>query len=308
MIVVTGGAGYIGRHVCRAFGSRDVVALDDLRGSSRAALGSIPLIRAELATAEVDWSQVTAVVHCAAYIDVGQSVREPAMYWQNNLGAPAQFFAKARGKDVVFSSTAAVYGEPEKLPIQEDNPKNPTNPYGRSKLATEQMLKDYGVNLTVLRYFNAAGDDEDHRNETHLIPAIVRAAIHGEPLRVFGDGSAIRDFVHVDDLARAHVLALGKPGTYNLGSGHGWTVLEVIEVARRVTGRKIDVNFGPPRPGDPRALVADSTRARRELGWEPTHTLEEMIDSTYRWRLAHPDGYGKEEPAEHSVAGFMSGC
>jgi len=308
MIVVTGGAGYIGRHICRAFGREDVVALDDLRNSSRAALGGIPLIRAELATAELDWNQVSAVVHCAAYIDVGQSMREPAMYWQNNLAAPAHFFEKARGKDVVFSSTAAVYGEPEKLPISEDNAKIPTNPYGRSKLATEQMLKDYGVRLTVFRYFNAAGDDEDHRVETHLIPNIVRAAILGEPVRVFGDGSMIRDFVHVDDLARAHVLGLGKPGTYNLGSGRGWTVLEVIEVARRVTGKKIDIVFAPPRPGDPKSLVADSTKARKELGWEPTRSLEEMIDSTYHWRLAHPQGYGVEEPAEQTVSGFMSGC
>ena len=308
MIVVTGGAGYIGRHICRAFGREDVVALDDLRNSSRAALGGIPLIRAELATAELDWNQVSAVVHCAAYIDVGQSMREPAMYWQNNLAAPAHFFEKARGKDVVFSSTAAVYGEPEKLPISEDNAKIPTNPYGRSKLATEQMLKDYGVRLTVFRYFNAAGDDEDHRVETHLIPNIVRAAILGEPVRVFGDGSMIRDFVHVDDLARAHVLGLGKPGTYNLGSGRGWTVLEVIEVARRVTGKKIDIVFAPPRPGDPKSLVADSTKARKELGWEPTRSLEEMIDSTYRWRLAHPQGYGVEEPAEQTVSGFLSGC
>lgn len=308
MIVVTGGAGYIGRHICRAFARQDVVALDDLRGSSRAALGAIPLLRAELATAELDWDQVDAVVHCAAYIDVGQSVREPWLYWRNNVAAPAAFFEKARGKDVVFSSTAAVYGEPESLPISEDHAKVPTNPYGRSKLATEQMLKDYGVNLTVLRYFNAAGDDEDHRVETHLIPNIVRAAILGEPVRVFGDGSAIRDFVHVDDLARAHVLALGKPGTYNLGSGRGWTVLEVIEAARRVTGKAIEVVFAPPRPGDPRALVADNTRAKRELGWEPVHTLEEMIESTWRWRLAHPDGYGADEPAGEPVAGFMSGC
>jgi UDP-glucose 4-epimerase len=308
MILVTGGAGYIGRHVCRALGRDEVVALDDLRNSSRAALGTIPLIRAELATADVDWDDVEAVVHCAAYIDVAQSMREPAMYWRNNLAAPAAFFEKARGKDVVFSSTAAVYGEPESIPISEDNAKNPANPYGRSKLAAEQMLRDYGMRLTVLRYFNAAGDDEDHRVETHLIPNIVRAAILGEPLRVFGDGSAVRDFVHVDDLARAHVLALGKPGTYNLGSGRGWTVLEVIERARRVTGKKIDIVFAPPRPGDPRALVADNTRARRELGWEPTRSLDEMIDSTYRWRLAHPKGYGQEKPVEEMVSGFMSGC
>jgi UDP-glucose 4-epimerase len=294
MIIVTGGAGYIGRHVCRALGRDDVVALDDLRNSSRAGLKKIPLIHAELSRAQIPWPRVEAVVHCAAHIDVAQSVREPAMYWQNNLAAPAAFFEGARGKPVVFSSTAAVYGEPVTLPISEDQVKCPTNPYGRTKLAAEAMLSDYGVCLTVLRYFNAAGDDEDHRVETHLIPNIVRAAITGDPLRVFGDGSAVRDFVHVDDLARAHVLALGRPGTFNLGSGRGWSVLEVIEVARRVTGRTIDVVFEAPRPGDPRALVADITRARRELGWEPRHTLEEMIASTYEWRKAHPGGYQAE--------------
>jgi UDP-glucose 4-epimerase len=307
MILVTGGAGYIGRHVCKAFGNRDVVALDDLRNSSRSAIPGIPLIESELATTRMDWSKVDAVVHCAAYIDVGESVREPEKYWRNNLVAPAAFFEGAKGKDVVFSSTAAVYGEPETLPISEDNSKQPTNPYGRAKLATEGMLRDYGVRLTVLRYFNAGGDDEDHRVETHLIPNIVRAALAGMPMHVFGDGSALRDFVHVDDLARAHVLALGKPGTYNLGSGRGWTVMEVIEIARRVTGKRIDVVFEPPRPGDPKALVADISRARRQLGWEPKHSLEEMISSTYEWRKAHPLGYGyvehKGSPAMATVPG-----
>lgn len=297
MIVVTGGAGYIGRHVCKAFEGREVVALDDLRNSSREAIPGVPLIESELATTRMDWSRVDAVVHCAAYIDVGESMRDPAKYWKNNTAAPAAFFEGAKGKDVVFSSTAAVYGEPETLPISEDHAKNPTNPYGRAKLATEGLLRDYGVRLTVLRYFNAGGDDEDHKVETHLIPNIVRAAIDGTPIKVFGDGSMLRDFVHVDDLARAHVLALGKPGTYNLGSGRGWTVLEVIEVARKVTGRKIDIEFCPPRPGDPKALLADISRARRELGWEPRFTLEDMIASTYEWRKAHPRGYQTETPA-----------
>src|SRR6185436_1849217 len=291
MILVTGGAGYIGRHICRALDREKVVALDDLRNSSRAALQDIPLLQAELSRAQIHWPRVEAVIHCAAYIEVGESVREPAKYWQNNVAAPAAFFEGARGIPVVFSSTAAVYGEPESLPISEDQPKRPTNPYGRTKLAMEQLLSDYGVRLTVLRYFNASGGDEDHRVETHLIPNIVRAAIEGEPLNVFGDGSVIRDFVHVDDLARAHVLALEKPGTYNLGSGRGWTVMEVIDVARRVTGKRIDVAFKPPRPGDPKALVADISRARRELGWEPRLSLEEIIASTFEWRKAHPQGY-----------------
>lgn len=306
MILVTGGAGYIGRHICLALGKAEVVALDDLRNTSRAALPpGVSLLQEELSKARIDWARVDAVVHCAGSSDVAQSVREPGLYWRNNLAAAASFFEGARGKTVVVSSTAAVYGEPVSLPIAEDQLKIPTNPYGHTKLALEQMLRDYGVRLTVLRYFNAGGGDEDHRVETHLIPNVVRAALSGEPVTVYGDGSNIRDYVHVDDLARAHVLALEVPGTYNLGSGSGCTVLQVIEVARRVTGRKIDIVFKPARPGDPKALVADISRARRDLGWSPTHTLEEMIASTFEWRKAHPQGYG-EQP-QLLAAGSLTG-
>lgn len=295
MILVTGGAGYIGRHICRALGKADVTALDDLRNTSRTALPpGVTLREEELSKARVDWTRVEAVIHCAGSSDVAQSVREPGLYWRNNLAAAASFFEGARDKTVVVSSTAAVYGEPASLPIAEDHPKIPTNPYGHTKLALERMLRDYGVRLTVLRYFNAGGEDEDHRVETHLIPNVVRAALSGKPVTVYGDGSNIRDFVHVDDLARAHVLALEVPGTYNLGSGSGWTVLQVIEIARRVTGRKIDVVFEPARPGDPRALVADISRARSCLGWSPTHSLEDMIASTFEWREAHPQGYDEQ--------------
>lgn len=298
MILVTGGAGYIGRHICRALGKEQVVALDDLRNSSRAALPlAIPLIQEDLSKASIDWERIDAVVHCAGSSDVAQSVREPGLYWRNNLAAAVSFFEGAHGKTVVVSSTAAVYGEPASLPISEDQAKSPTNPYGHTKLALEQMLRDFGVRLTVLRYFNAGGEDEDHPVETHLIPNIVRAALSGEPVTVYGDGSNIRDFVHVDDLAQAHVLALEVPGTFNLGSGKGWTVLQVIEIARRVTGKAIEVVFKPARPGDPNALVADITRARRDLGWSPVRSLEDMIDSTFAWRKAHPWGYGERPQA-----------
>jgi UDP-glucose 4-epimerase len=294
MIIVTGGAGYIGRHICRALGKAEIVALDDLRNTSRTALSpEIPLIQEELSKAKFDWSGVEAVIHCAGSSDVAQSVRDPGLYWRNNLTDAATFFEGIRGKTVVVSSTAAVYGEPVSLPISEDHVKVPTNPYGHTKLALEHLLKDFGARLTVLRYFNAGGEDEDHRVETHLIPNVVRAALSGMPMTVYGDGSNIRDFVHVDDLARAHVLALETPGTYNLGSGSGKTVLEVIEIARRITGKRIDVVFEPARPGDPKSLVADISRARRCLGWSPTHTLEDMIASTLEWRKAHPQGYSK---------------
>jgi len=293
MILVTGGAGYIGRHICRALGNAEVVALDDLRNSSRAALPpGVSLMQEELSEAKVDWASVEAVVHCAGSSEVAESVREPGLYWRNNLSAAAAFFEGAKGKPVVVSSTAAVYGEPVHLPISEEHLKIPTNPYGHTKLALEQLLRDYGTRLTVLRYFNAGGEDEDHRVESHLIPNVVRAALSGEPVTVFGDGSNIRDYIHVDDLARAHVLALEVPGIFNLGSGSGRTVLEVIETARRVTGKKIDIVFKPARPGDPKALVANIERAQRILGWSPTRTLEDMISSTFEWRKAHPQGYG----------------
>lgn len=290
MILVTGGAGYIGRHVARILHGK-VMAIDDLRNSSREALGGIPLIQSSLAAAQVNWPDVEAVIHCAGSIDVSESVRDPGLYWLNNVAEAASFFRNAHGKSVVFSSTAAVYGEPEHIPICEDHPKIPTSPYGRTKLVAEEMLRDLGMRVSVLRYFNAAGGDEDHHPETHLIPRIVRAALLDEPVSVYGDGSIVRDFVHVQDLARAHLLAMQKPGTYNLGTGKGYTILEVIQTARKVTGKKLDIQWEPPRAGDPSALVADISRARRHLGWEPTLNLEEIIYSAYEWRKTHLNGY-----------------
>jgi UDP-glucose 4-epimerase len=287
MILLTGGAGYVGRNVARVLG-RDVLAVDDLRNSWK---GEVPLLQADLADARVDWSSVDAVIHCAGSMDVAESVREPALYRRNNVEIPRAFLAPARGKPLVFSSTCQVYGEPTILPVPEDHPTAPINPYGESKLAAEAMLRDLGVRLTVLRYFNAAGGDQHHRRETHLIPKVLDAALGGPPVTVHGDGSAIRDYVHVEDIARAHVKALEKPGIYNLGSGRGTSVLEVIETARRVTGRPIDVRFGPPRPGDPKGLVADISRARREFGWEPRLTLTDIVASVWEWRRAHPAEY-----------------
>lgn len=291
MILVTGGAGYVGRNVARVLGS-DVTAIDDLRNSWRAAAGGVPLIERSLVDARVDWSRFDAIIHCAGSMDVAQSVREPALYRHNNVDAPRAFFEGACGKPLVFSSTCQVYGEPDRLPVSEEHPTRPINPYGESKLAAEAMFAKLGVRLAVLRYFNAAGGDQIHRNETHLIPRVVSAALTGTPVTIHGDGRAIRDYVHVEDLARAHVKALERPGVYNLGSGEGTSVIEVIETARRVTGRLIEVRFGPPRPGDPKGLVADITRARRELGWEPRRSLSDIIASVWEWHRAHPAGYG----------------
>lgn len=291
MILVTGGAGYVGRNVCRAVG-KGVVALDDLRNSWRSALPEgVPLHERELTAAHLDFARYDAVVHCAGSMDVAESVAHPSIYWWNNVAVAAAFFPRFAGKHVVFSSTCQVYGNPASVPVAEDAAANPVNPYGQSKLAAEAVLRDLGLKLTVLRYFNAAGGDQLHRREHHLIPVVLRAALVGDPVVVFGDGSAVRDYVHVEDVARAHLAALEHEGVYNLGSGRGSTVLEVIETARRVTGRPIDVTFAAPRPGDPQGLVADISKARRELGWEPRHSLEEIVASAWDWRMRHPDGY-----------------
>jgi UDP-glucose 4-epimerase len=291
VILVTGGAGYVGRNVCRALG-KGVVAVDDLRNSWRSALpDGVPLHERELSAVHLDTARYDAVVHCAGSMDVAESVAHPALYWWNNVAVPAAFFPPFAGKHVVVSSTCQVYGEPAASPVAEDAPPAPVNPYGQSKLAAEGVLRDLGLKLTVLRYFNAAGGDQLHKKETHLIPRAIRAALTGEPLVVYGDGSAVRDYVHVEDVARAHQAALEKEGVYNLGSGKGSTVLEVIECCRRVTGRPIETAFADPRRGDPQGLVADISKARRELGWEPKHGLEEIVASAWAWRMANPDGY-----------------
>jgi UDP-glucose 4-epimerase len=273
MIVITGGAGYIGSYVARAL--RDVFIVDDLRTGHRDALDGVPHRVADIAEARLDWSRVEAVVHLAASTSVEESVRKPDAYRANNVVAAQRFLAPAleRKIPIVFSSTAAVYGEPERTPIPEEHPTRPINPYGATKLELERWLLERG-RCAVLRYFNAAGGNERHDPETHLIPR-VRAG--SGPFPIYGrdyptpDGTCVRDFVHVEDLARAHVAAIGKHGVWNLGSGRGTSVLEVVTKAGRTP------RFEPRRPGDPAILVADITRARRDLQWEPRRTLEEML-------------------------------
>ncbi|HVR73903.1 MAG TPA: UDP-glucose 4-epimerase GalE [Planctomycetota bacterium] len=316
-VLVTGGAGYIGSHTVRALSARkhEPVVFDNLGRGHREAVLDAPLVEGDLLSmpdieAAIRDHSIEAVLHFAAFTYVGESVGHPEMYYRNNVAGTLNLLDamwKLRVRKLVFSSTAAVYGDPEYVPIDEDHRQAPLNPYGRSKLVVEWMLRDYrearGLESVALRYFNAAGASldgltgEDHDPETHLIPRILLAAKGEIPLvTILGtdydtpDGTCIRDYVHVEDLADAHVLALdrlergGAPPALNLGTGKGHSVREVIACAERVTGRKVPVAEGARREGDPAVLVAASDRARRLLGWEPRHAqLESIVRSAWKW-------------------------
>lgn len=328
-VLVTGGAGYIGSHVVKALraAGHEVTVLDNLSRGHRRAVAGVPLFQADLSDrSALDWlfaaHPVEAVLHFAALSQVGESQKLPGKYALNNVGGTVtllEAMVAAGCRTLVFSSTAAVYGAPEKMPIAEDFPLEPTNTYGETKLFIERMLhrfaEAHGLRSIALRYFNAAGADpegelgEDHDPETHLIPLVLGAALGQRPaIEVFGtdyptpDGTCLRDYIHVTDLAEAHLLALsalaeGAPSTaYNLGNGRGFSVKEVIAAAERVTGRPIPVREGPRRPGDPPALVASAARAEAELGWRPRYgDLETIIRTAWEWHRAHPHGYGKDE-------------
>jgi UDP-glucose-4-epimerase GalE len=322
--LVTGGAGYIGSHAVRLFLARghDVWVYDNLSYGHRAAVPADRLVVADLnEPARLDHVLVThrieAVVHFAAFAYVGESVHDPAKYYQNNLVNTLNLFEALRRHRidrVVFSSTCATYGLPDRVPISEEEKQRPINPYGNTKLAVEFALADYAAaynwGFAALRYFNAAGAapdgsiGEDHDPETHLIPLVLQAVMGQRPaIEVFGtdyptpDGTCIRDFIHVDDLAEAHLLALealrpGKQLRLNLGTGRGYSVREVIRAAEQATGKKVPVKEGPRRAGDPPALVAASDLAQRELGWRPRYTqLRPIIDTAWKWHEAHPKGY-----------------
>jgi UDP-glucose 4-epimerase len=253
-----------------------------------------------------------AIIHFAGSILVGESMKEPGKYFHNNVVHSLSLLEAARlcgVKKFVFSSTAATYGLPERVPITEDFPQQPVNPYGESKLMLEKMLQWYreihGLEFVAFRYFNAAGASgkfgEAHRTETHLIPNILKVPLGQKPhFEIFGtdyptpDGTCIRDYIHIIDLAQAHILALdpGKQGFYNLGNGQGYSVREVIQTCEKVTGKKIATVEKPRRAGDPARLVASSEKATRELGWKPKHPkLEEIVSTAWAWHKAHPDGY-----------------
>jgi UDP-glucose-4-epimerase GalE len=323
-ILVTGGAGYIGSHAVKLFLARghDVWVYDNLSLGHRAAVPAGRLIVADLnEPARLDHvltvRRIEAVVHFAASAYVGESVRRPAEYYQNNLVNTLTLLEALRRHGVgrfVFSSTCATYGVPERVPITEEEKQLPINPYGNTKLAVERALADYaaayGWGYAALRYFNAAGAapdgtvGEDHDPETHLIPIVLQAVLGRRPaVEVFGmdyptpDGTCIRDYIHVDDLAEAHLLALealapGKQMRYNLGTGRGYSVREVIRTAEEVTGKNVPVKEGPRRPGDPPALVAASDKVQRELGWRPRYAdLRPIIETALNWHRAHPKGY-----------------
>jgi UDP-glucose-4-epimerase GalE len=324
-ILVVGGAGYIGSHMCKYLSSHGYlpIVLDNLIYGHRQAVKWGPFFKGSMDDRGLlrrifSEYPVSSVMHFAAFCYVGESVTDPAKYYQNNVAstiALLEVMAEEGIPGFIFSSTCATYGEPKEIPMTEDHPLSPINPYGRTKLMVEQMLGDfkaaYGLESVCLRYFNAAGADpdgelgEDHDPETHLIPLVLQTALGQRPrIDVFGndyptnDGTCIRDYIHIVDLAQAHLLALerllnGQPGgVYNLGNGEGYSVSKVIEIARQKTGKSIPVNVTERRAGDPAMLVGSSEKATKELGWKPQFPeLEAIIETAWNWHKANPKGF-----------------
>lgn len=326
-ILICGGAGYIGSHMVAHLleNNIEVIILDNfVKGHKEALLGG-KLYEGDLRDREIlnkifTENKIDAVIDFAAYSLVGESMTEPLKYFNNNVYGTISLLEAMRDhnvKYIVFSSTAATYGEPESIPIVESSKTLPTNAYGESKLIVEKILKwcdtAYGIKYTALRYFNAAGAykdgviGEDHSPETHLIPLILEVALgKRDNIKIFGndyntkDGTCIRDYVHVSDLASAHLLALkrlqngGESTSFNLGNGAGFSVKEVIEIARKVTNHPIPAEITERRAGDPATLIASSERAIKELGWKPKYNdLETIISTAWKWHSTHPNGYSK---------------
>ena len=326
-ILVCGGAGYIGSHMVAELieNGEDVIILDNFQKGHRDAVIGKKVYEGDLRDRKIldkvfNENNINAVIDFAADSLVGESVVEPLKYFNNNVGGTISLLEAMKDhgvKHIVFSSTAATYGEPENIPIIETDKTFPTNPYGESKLTVEKILKwcdkAYGIKYTVLRYFNAAGAHisgaigEDHRPESHLIPIILQVALkQRDKIMIFGDdyktedGTCIRDYIHVSDLAKAHLLSLkrlengGESAIFNLGNGKGFSVKQVIEVARQVTGEEIKTEIVSRRAGDPAILIASSEKAVKELGWKPKYdSLQTIIETAWKWHQNHPTGYEK---------------
>ncbi len=325
-VLICGGAGYIGSHAVRKFldAGENVIVVDSLETGHRASIDpNVKLyvgdIRKPAVLDEIfSDNRIDAVIHFAAYSLVGESVAQPLKYFNNNVGGMQtllEAMTRHGVKRIVFSSTAAVYGEPKKTPIEEDDPTQPTNPYGETKLTMEKMMKwvsrANGINFVSLRYFNAAGAIEDgsigeaHVHETHLIPLILQVPLKKrDAITIFGtdyptaDGTCIRDYIHVLDLADAHLKALeylradGESNIFNLGSGAGFSVKQMIKTAEKVTGQSINVKLGDRRAGDPAVLIASSEKAKKILHWAPQFDdVEKIIADAWTWHRAHPNGY-----------------
>ena len=324
-VLVAGGAGYIGSHMVALLVKRgyEVVVADNLRtGHWQAVKGARKMYVGDLRDGAFlhqifTENKIDGVINFAAFSLVGESVTNPLKYYGNNVeGAVSLLSAmQAHGVDkIVFSSTAAAYGEPEKQPIEEGDRTEPTNPYGATKLAIENMLKwcdcAYNIRYVALRYFNAAGSDteagigEDHNPESHLIPLVMKTALgQRDHIGIFGedyptpDGTCVRDYIHVKDLAEAHLLALeylergGISDVFNLGNGAGYSVREIIETARRITGKEIKAVVEPRRGGDPSVLIASNKKAAEVLGWKPVLGLDQIISDAWAWHSGHPNGY-----------------
>lgn len=324
-VLVTGGAGYIGSQMARQLieNKMDVVVVDSLENGHRAAVpAKVPFYVGDVGDekfigAVFARERVEAVIHFAAYLAVKESMEQPLKYFRNNVENTLRLVSamlKANVTRLVYSSSAAVYGNPTRIPIPDDHPRQPINPYGESKHLVEKMLQWLSsatpLRAISLRYFNACGaaldgsHGEDHPDEPHIIPLALRAALRGTPFYIFGndyrtpDGTCIRDYIHIVDLCDAHLRALDaltrghNTDAYNVGTGYGYSNREIAETAQRITGINFEIRYGPRRPGDPDELVADSTRLQKEFGWTPRYSdLDTIIGSAWQWHRTHPNGY-----------------
>lgn len=324
-ILVTGGAGYIGSFVVRGLSEKgfEPVILDNLSQGHKESINGFRLERIDLVTEKEKLDSLLSkeifdgVIHMASFIQMGESYRDPAKYYRNNVGGFMNLIDSMKDHDVkniILSSTAGIYGNPVKVPIEEDDPKNPLNPYGETKYAMERMLKDYdrayGIKYVGIRYFNAAGAaldgsiGEDHPGESHLIPCVIKSVLNGAEFTLFGndyptaDGTCVRDYVHVLDLVDAHILAMekllsdSKSVFYNAALGKGNSNMEVINMVEKVMETKVNLKILPKREGDANALYASNEKIKKELSWQPKYDLQEIVETAYLWHKNHPDGYG----------------